>query len=122
VEINRSDVVDEVTLAFAGYEDALMANDVDRILGFFTADAVRFGIADHQTGLKEQEIWRRAQGPLPPGRRLTDTTILSYGESLAVITTLFAYTGSDEAGRQSQTWVKLPEGWRIVTAHVSYPR
>jgi Protein of unknown function (DUF3225) len=22
-------------------------------------------------------------------------------------------------GRQSQTWVRMPEGWRIVAAHVS---
>jgi hypothetical protein len=121
VEINRSEVVDEVALVFADYEQALIDNDVARILGFFAAGAVRFGIADHQAGLHEQERWRRAQPPLPPGRRLKDTTILAYGHSVAVVTTFFGYPGSEVLGRQSQTWVRLPEGWRIVTAHVSLP-
>ena len=121
MEINRPDVVDEVAAAFADYEQALVDNDVERILGFFAPDAVRFGIADQQAGLREQGEWRRAQGPLPPGRRLKDTTILSYGADVAVVTTLFGYPGSEVLGRQSQTWVRLDAGWRIVTAHVSHP-
>jgi ketosteroid isomerase-like protein len=122
VEINRPDVVDEVAAEFAAYERALVDNDVDRILSFFAPEAVRFGIADQQTGLEEQARWRRAQGALPPGRRLNDTTIASYGRDVAVVTTLFGYPGSDVLGRQSQTWVRLIAGWRIVTAHVSEPR
>ena len=122
MEINSSEVVDEVAAEFAAYERALADNDVDRILGFFTAEAVRFGIADQQTGLEEQARWRRAQGALPPGRRLNDTTIASYGRDVAVVTTLFGYPGSGVLGRQSQTWVRLIAGWRIVTAHVSEPR
>src|SRR4051794_19621650 len=106
MEINRPDVVAEVTAAFEDYERALVDNDVDRILGFFAADAVRFGIADQQAGLEEQARWRRAQAPLPPGRTLKDTTVLSYGESCAVVTTLFGYPGGDTVGRQSQTWVR----------------
>jgi len=122
VEINNADVVDEIAAEFAAYERALTDNNVEQILGFFTPEAVRFGIADQQTGLEEQARWRRAQGALPPGRRLKDTTILSYGRDVAVVTTLFGYPGSDVLGRQSQTWVRLPEGWRIITAHVSEPR
>lgn len=121
MEINRPEVVDEVAAEFAAYERALVDNDVDRILSFFAPEAVRFGIADQQTGLEEQARWRRAQGALPPGRRLKDTTILSYGRDVAVVTTLFGYPGSDVLGRQSQTWVRLIAGWRIVTAHVSEP-
>jgi ketosteroid isomerase-like protein len=121
MEINRPDVVAEVATAFADYEQALVDNDVERILGFFAPDAVRFGIADQQAGLREQGEWRRAQPALPPGRRLKDTTILSYGADVAVVTTLFGYPGSDVLGRQSQTWVRLADGWRIVTAHVSNP-
>jgi len=122
VEINRPEVVDEVAAEFAAYERALVDNDVDRILSFFAPEAVRFGIADQQTGLEEQARWRRAQGALPPGRRLKDTTIASYGRDVAVVTTLFGYPGSGVLGRQSQTWVRLIAGWRIVTAHVSEPR
>ena len=122
MEINNSYVIDEVSAEFAAYEHALVENDVDRILGFFAPEAIRFGIADQQTGLEEQARWRRAQSDLPPGRRLKDTTIISYGQDVAVVTTLFGYPGSDVLGRQSQTWVRLPAGWRIVTAHVSEPR
>jgi hypothetical protein len=121
VEINSPEVVDEVALVFADYEQALVDNDVRRIIGFFAPEAVRFGVADHQVGLPEQERWRRAQPPLPPGRRLKDTTILAYGHDVAVVTTFFGYPGSDTLGRQSQTWVRLPQGWRIITAHVSLP-
>lgn len=111
----------DVAEAFAAYEEALMANDVDRILGFFTEDAVRFGIADQQHGRAEQERWRRAQPPLPAGRWLKDTTIQRYGPDVAVVTTLFGYPGDDRLGRQSQTWLRTPAGWRIVHAHVSLP-
>jgi ketosteroid isomerase-like protein len=122
VERDLPDVIAEVTAAFEAYERALVANDVDEILSFFTRDAVRFGIADQQAGIEEQARWRRAQAALPPGRRLKDTTIQAYGRSTATVTTLFGYPGSAVLGRQSQTWVRLPEGWRIVTAHVSEPR
>jgi len=121
MEINRPDVVSEVAAAFADYEDALVANEVERIVGFFAPDAVRFGVADQQVGLREQTAWRRAQPPLPPGRHLKDTIITGYGADVAVVTTLFGYPGTDTLGRQSQTWVRLPQGWRIVTAHVSHP-
>ena len=121
MEIDRPDVVAEVTAAFEAYERALVANDVDGILSFFAGRAVRFGVADHQADIAEQARWRRAQTPLPAGRHLKDTVIQTYGTGTAVVTTLFGYPGRDILGRQSQTWVRLPEGWRIVTAHVSEP-
>jgi hypothetical protein len=121
MQIDRPDVVAEVTAAFTAYEEALTADEADHVVGFFAPGAVRFGIADQQAGLEEQLAWRRAQPPLPPGRRLKDTTVTAYGADVAVVTTLFGYPGSDVLGRQSQTWVRLPQGWRIVTAHVSHP-
>ncbi|MGX6602171.1 AtzH-like domain-containing protein [Micromonosporaceae bacterium Da 78-11] len=121
MELDRPEVIAEVTAAFDAYERALVANDVPEILGFFAPRAVRFGIADQQVGLDEQARWRLAQPPLPPGRHLKDTIIQGYGDSAAVVTTLFGYPGRDVLGRQTQTWVRLEEGWRIVTAHVSEP-
>lgn len=114
-------VVAEVTAAFEAYERALVEHDVDTIMSFFTDRAVRFGVADRQDDAEEQRRWRVAQGPLPPGRFLKETRIQVYGDSTAAVTTLFGYPGSDVLGRQTQAWARLPEGWRIITAHVSEP-
>jgi hypothetical protein len=121
MERDLPEVILEVTAAFEAYERALIDDDVDAIIGFFAPEAIRFGIADQQAGIGEQRRWRETQGGLPPGRRLKDTTIRGYGRSTAVVTTLFGYPGSDVLGRQSQTWVRLFDGWRIVHAHVSEP-
>jgi ketosteroid isomerase-like protein len=121
VEIDGADVIGEVSAAFEAYEQALVANDVEAMLSFFAAQALRFGIADQQAGLGEQRRWRERQPPLPAGRRLKDTEVHAYGTDAAVVTTLFGYPGSDVLGRQSQTWIRMPEGWRIVHAHVSEP-
>jgi hypothetical protein len=122
VEIDRPEVVAEVAEQFAAYERALVDNDTDRVVGFFAAGAVRFGVADHQIGVVQQRRWRYAQPPAPPGRHLRETCVSTYGADIGVVTTLFSYPGSAVPGRQSQTWVRLTEGWRIVTAHVSRPQ
>lgn len=121
MKVDHPDVLAEVAEQFRRYESALTADDVDAVVGFFADGAVRFGVADHQVGLAEQLAWRRAQPALPPGRRLHDTRIAAYGTDVAVVTTFFGYPGSPVTGRQSQTWIRLPVGWRIVTAHVSAP-
>jgi hypothetical protein len=124
VQIDRPDVVAEVTAAFTDYEKALVANDVRALGEWFwdSPDVTRFGIADRQTGTGQLRAWRAAQVPLPPGRRLYDTCVTTFGTDLATVTTMFDYPGGgDRPGRQSQTWVRLAEGWRIVHAHVSYP-
>jgi ketosteroid isomerase-like protein len=121
MQVDLPEVRAQVAAQFDAYERALVADDAVAVAGFFAPDAVRFGIADQQVGAAEQLRWRRAQPPLPPGRRLHDTRILAYGTDVAVVTTLFDYPGDPVRGRQSQTWVRLPEGWRIVTAHVSEP-
>ncbi|WP_432827797.1 oxalurate catabolism protein HpxZ [Dactylosporangium sp. CA-092794] len=123
MDIDRPDVVAEVAAAFTDYEKALVANDV-RALGewFWDAESVtRFGVADRQTGAAQLHAWRAAQPPLPPGRRLYDTKVTVFGSDLATVTTMFDYPGQeDRPGRQSQTWVRFPVGWRIVHAHVSH--
>ncbi len=122
MRIDRDDVVAEVTAAFVAYEKALVANDTTALAEAFwdSPAVVRFGIADRQTGADQLLAWRAAQAPLPPGRRLFDTRVTTFGTELATVTTMFDYPGGeDRPGRQSQTWVRLPEGWRIVHAHVS---
>lgn len=122
MDIDRPDVVAEVTAAFTDYEKALVANDAGALGAWFwdSTAVTRFGIADRQTGAAELHAWRSAQPPLPPGRRLFDTRVTTFGSDLATVTTRFDYPGArDRPGRQSQTWVRFPQGWRIVHAHVS---
>ena len=121
MEIDRLEVVAEVEAAFTAYEDALVRNDRDAILAWFwdAEKTVRFGISDRQHGADELRAWRAAQPPVPAGRRLTETTITTFGPDYAMVTTLFTYPSGAALGRQSQTWVRFPAGWRVVSAHVS---
>ena len=121
VELDRSGVVADVRAAFDRYERALVDGDVAVLTELFWDDprCVRFGVADRQQGAAEIAAWRRAHPSVPPGRILRDTRVHAFGDRMAVVTTLFGYPGGVIEGRQSQTWVRLPEGWRIVAAHVS---
>jgi len=122
MEINAPDVVAEVAKVFTDYEDALVAGDNDRLVDYFwdSPSLIRYGLADRQYGADQLRTWRMAQAPLPPGRQLLDTVITAYGTDFAVVNTLFRYPDTPTTGRQSQTWVRLPAGWRIVSAHVSW--
>jgi hypothetical protein len=120
VVIDDPAVVAEVWQVFLRYEVALVAGDRAVLDELFWSDpaAVRFGVADRQRGGAAIRAWRAAQGPLP-GRVRTHTAVTTFGSDTASVTTLFHYPGRPQVGRQSQTWVRLPEGWRIVSAHVS---
>lgn len=115
------EVVAEVTVAFEAYERALVARDLETIGSCFASGpaVVRFGVADRQRGAEELAAWRASQQPLPPGRALFETSVGTFGNTFGVVTTCFRYPGRSTVGRQSQTWVRFPEGWRIVHAHVS---
>ena len=119
VEIDLPDVVAEVAAAFAAYEQALMANDVEAMNSVFSSAAVRYGLAECQYGAEEIVAWRRTAAPVPPGRSLGPTVVATFGADTACVSTEFRYPGSAAVGRQSQTWVRFPDGWRIVAAHVS---
>jgi Protein of unknown function (DUF3225) len=121
VVLDRPEVVAEVRAAFDRYEKALAEGDVPVMNELFWNDprCVRFGVADRQQGGAEIEAWRRAHPSVPPGRVLHDTRVLAVDDRTAVVTTLIRYPDRAIEGRQSQTWVRFPEGWRVVEAHVS---
>lgn len=121
LEIDRPHIVAEVRAAFTAYEAALVSRDLDVLADSFAEgdEVVRFGMTDRQHGAAELAAWRAAQPPLPPGRQLSDTVITTFGDDVAVVTTCFSYPGRPAIGRQSQTWLRLGDRWRIVTAHVS---
>jgi hypothetical protein len=111
----------EVGEAFAAYERALVANDVDAMDGWFldAASVIRFGIAEVQFGAAAIREWRRTATPVPTSRRLTTRCIEELGPGVVAVDVTFANGDAPGVGRQSQTWLATPEGWRIGRAHVS---
>ena len=48
------------------------------------------------------------------------TVITTFGRDFATASTLFERDSAPgKMGRQMQSWARLPEGWRVVAAHVS---
>ena len=123
-EVNRPAVVAEVRAVFDRYEAALVANDVDVLdeLFWHSPHTERVGIADRQHGFEEVSAARRALARQTPPRTLHDLVITTFGDDVATITTEFVPDdGATPVGRQSQTWIRFAQGWRVVSAHVSWP-
>ena len=122
MEIDLPDVVAEVTAQFARYEQALVTNDIAALGELFRNDprTLRYGIAENLYGHGEISAFRAARSPVGLMRKTARTIITTYGRDAAVASTLFyRESAPGKVGRQMQTWVRFPEGWRIVAAHVS---
>lgn len=119
--IDRPAILNEVRAAFYRYEQALINNDIAVLDELFWDDArtVRYGASENLYGIEEIRAFRTARPSLGLERMLENTTITTYGDDMAVASTEFTREDSDKRGRQMQTWVKFPYGWRIVAAHVS---
>ena len=122
MEVDLPDVLAEVTAQFERYEKALVSNDVAVLDELFHRDArtLRYGIAENLYGYAEISSFRAARSPVGLMRKTARTAITTYGRDAAVASTLFyRETLPGKVGRQMQTWVRFPQGWRIVAAHVS---
>lgn len=121
MQINLPEIVSEVSAAFARYEDALVNNRVEVLDELFWTSplTVRYGAAENLYGIEEIRAFRQARPSAGLARTLRRTVITTYGTDHATAMTEFFREGSSRTGRQSQTWVRMPEGWRVVAAHVS---
>ena len=122
MEIDLPEVVAEVRAAFDRYERALVSNDLATMDELFRHDArtIRYGVAENLYGHAEVAAFRAARSPKNLARTLSRTVISTYGRDLGVAATLFHRDSTPgKVGRQMQTWVRFPEGWRVVAAHVS---
>lgn len=122
MEINIPEVVAEVTAEFQRYEKALTTNDVETLDAIFHDDpnTIRYGIGENLYGYEAISGFRAGRSPVGLNRRTAKTVISSYGRDTAVASTLFYRdTAPGKVGRQMQTWIRFPEGWRVVAAHVS---
>jgi len=119
VEINIPDVLAEVTAAFDRYEQALVNNDVAVLdeLFWHSPHTVRYGAGELLYGHEEIARFRSARSPVGLARTVQRTVITTFGRDCATASIHFERGG--RIGRQMQTWVRLPEGWRVVAAHVS---
>jgi hypothetical protein len=121
LEINIPDVVAEVRAAFERYERALNANDMDVLDSSFWNDprTIRYSLMDNAYGFEAIHASRLARPKTDLKRVLTNTVITTFGRDMATANTEFQRVESGRRGRQSQTWARVPEGWRVVSAHVS---
>jgi hypothetical protein len=122
MEINIPGVVAEVKAAFERYEKALNANDIDVLDSIFWKDprVIRFSLMDNAYGFEAIHASRLARPKTDLARTLTNTVITTFGRDLATANTEFQRVESGKRGRQSQTWARMPQGWRVVSAHVSF--
>ena len=121
MDINLPDVVAEVTVAFARYEAALVANHVEVLDELFwnSPHTLRYGAGENLYGYDAIRAFRAGRSPQGLARRVLRTAITTYGQDFATTNIEFRREGSERIGRQSQTWVRMADGWRVVSAHVS---
>ena len=121
MEINNPKIVAEVTEAFMTYEKAVLANDVEMMNELFWNDekTLRYGPNGTLVSHAALSAFRRSRDIGAWERTLKDTYIVTFGRDFAVANTESTRSTADGINRQSQAWVRMPEGWRIVSAHVS---
>ena len=122
MDINRPGIVAEVQAAFARYEAALTGNDVATLDALFwdSTFVIRYGIGENLYGAAAIAAFRAARPSVGLMRSLSRTVITTFGTDFATASTLFHRdTAPGKVGRQMQSWARLPEGWRVVAAHVS---
>ncbi len=118
--VNQPEVLAEVTAIFARYEKALISNDVEELDRLFwnSPATVRYGATENLYGFAEIAAFRASRPAAGLNRDIVRSVITCFGSDFATTSIEFKRAGGRH-GRQSQCWVKLPEGWRVVAAHVS---
>ncbi|MBS7539938.1 oxalurate catabolism protein HpxZ [Ancylobacter lacus] len=122
MQINLPEIHAEVEAAFARYETALVSNDVAALDALFWDDplTIRYGITENLYGIDAIRAFRAARSPAGLARTISRTVITTYGTDMATASTLFHRPSvPGKVGRQMQTWMRTPAGWKVVAAHVS---
>ena len=121
MDVNLPDVLAEMTAAFERYEVALVSNDVSVLDELFwnSPHTLRYGATENLVGYDAIQAFRAGRPSQGLAREIFNTVITTYGRDFATANTEFRRTGQTRTGRQSQTWMRTPQGWRVVSAHVS---
>jgi hypothetical protein len=122
MQINLPEILAEMTAVFQRYEAALVSNDVATLDALFwdSPFTIRYGGAENLYGIEAIRAFRAARSAMGLARSLERTVITTYGTDMATAATLFRRAAtSGKVGRQMQTWMRTPDGWKVVAAHVS---
>ena len=121
MDINLPEVLAEVQAMCARYEAALVGNDVAVLDELFwdSPHTLRYGVGENLYGYEAIQAFRAGRSPQGLARQVLRTVITTYGRDCATANIEFQREGSARTGRQSQTWLRTPQGWRVVAAHVS---
>jgi Protein of unknown function (DUF3225) len=122
LSINLPDVLAEVTDQFSRYEKALTGNDVDVLDELFwnSPHTLRYGATENLYGYDAIRAFRAGRPSQGLARTVLKTVITTYGHDFATAHIEFERAGNSRIGRQSQTWLRTADGWRVVAAHVSW--
>ncbi|MFC7519594.1 oxalurate catabolism protein HpxZ [Xanthomonas populi] len=119
-DIDLPEVIAQVTAAFHAYEDALMRDDIATMDALFQAapSTVRYGVGEVLYGIEAIRAFRIGRGGSPQ-RQLVHVQVHGFGHGFATTHAEFIRDGGSARGRQSQSWVRFADGWKVVAAHVS---
>ncbi len=122
MEVNIPEIVADLRAAFDRYEAALVGNDIAALDALFwdSPRVVRFGATENLYGIEAIRAFRAARSPDELARELAGIVITTFGRDFGTASALTRRTATGRTGRQTQTWVRRPEGWRVVAAHVSF--
>jgi len=121
--INNHAVMSEVTNLYLQYEEALVNNNLEVMDSLFwdAPEVVRFGLAENLYGGEEIRNFRASRPNPKIEREIFNLKVVTFGNDTATVNLEFRriINGVERLGRQSQTWYKFTEGWKVVSAHVS---
>jgi hypothetical protein len=122
MQINLPEIVAEVTSSVARYEAALVSNDVVVLDALFweSPHTLRYGASENLYGYDAIKAFRAGRSTANLQRSVRHFAVTTFGRNFATANIEFHRVGEARVGRQSQTWVRTPQGWRVVAAHISF--
>jgi len=122
MQIDDPQILIEVGALFDRYERALVSNDVAELDQLFWDDerTLRYGATENLVGYQAIREFRASRSGKGLERQILSRHVTVLGRDAAVTAITFSRAGQSRIGRQTQCWARMPQGWRIVAAHVSW--
>lgn len=122
MDIKIPNAVLELTEAFDAYEVALVRNDIETLDRLFwcAPQVVRYRPREALYDHDEILAFRTSRPSHGLDRIRTRQIVSTFGTTFGTEFTEFRRPGIDRIGRQSQSWARFDERWRVVAAHVSF--